>query len=357
MAKPLPATLQTVYAELLERCSIDQMQAEFPAGGSFFRRTLKDKNYWYYKPSTAEDPARRNKYVGVDSPELQAMIARHGEAKAERQERRSLLVALERAGLKGPDILTGKVLKALAEAGVFRLRAVVVGSVAYQTYAGLLGHVLSARNAATGDLDVAQFLSISMHVDDAIAVPFEAVLKKVDPRFRPLGGLDPSHATRYALGNDKYRVDILTPNEGPDSDQPVRLPALQSEGQPLRFLDFLIHDEVRAVVLHGDGVLVNVPAPERYAVHKLMVSRLRLATSESQAKATKDLRQAGELLDILIEQRPYELRERWQEARQRGSKWRQYLDEAVALVDRQTGVPAVGDRLMNLVGRGDGRKV
>jgi hypothetical protein len=87
-----------------------------------------------------------------------------------------------------------------------------------------------------------------------------------------------------------------------------------------------------------------------------MVSRLRLETSESQAKATKDLRQAGELLDILIEQRPYELRERWQEARQRGSKWRQYLDEALDLVDRQTGVPAVRKRLLDLVSGGDGRK-
>lgn len=351
MPTPLPATLHTVYAELLERCTIENLVETFPPAGSFYKRQLKGRGYWYYKPSMHDDPQRRSKYVGPDSPELQAMIARHAEVKAERKERRSMVVALQRAGLPGPDGTTGRVLAALAAAGVFRLRGVVVGSVAYQTYGGLLGQILSARNAATSDLDVAQFLSISMHVDDAIDVPFEEVLKSVDPGFRAIGALNGRHATRYALGTGKYRVEVLTPNEGPDSDAPVRLPALQSDGQPLRFLDFLIHDEVKAVVLQGDGILVNVPAPERFAIHKLLVSRLRLETAESQAKAEKDLRQATELIDILIEQRPYELRDLWHEAWERGPKWQQYLNEAVGLIERRSSLPPVKERLLALVGK------
>ncbi len=351
MFTPLPATLHTVYAELLERCAIEEMVEAFPPGGSFYKRLLKGREYWYYKPSTHDDPKRRSKYVGPDTPELQAMIVRHAEAKAERKERRSMVVALLSAGLPGPDTITGKVLSALAAAGVFRLRGVVVGSVAYQTYAGLLGQILSARNAATSDLDVAQFLSISMHVEDAIEVPFEEVLKSVDPGFRAIGTLKGNSTTRYALGKGKYRVEVLTPNEGPDSDAPVHLPALQSDGQPLRFLDFLIHDEVKAVVLHGDGILVNVPAPERFAIHKLLLSRLRLETAESQAKAEKDLRQAAELMDVLIEQRPYELRDLWQEAWNRGPKWRQHLDEALDLTERRSALPQIKERLLSLVAK------
>ncbi|MEQ9248312.1 MAG: GSU2403 family nucleotidyltransferase fold protein, partial [Nitratireductor sp.] len=123
------------------------------------------------------------------------------------------------------------------------------------------------------------------------------------------------------------------------------------DGQPLRFLDFLIHDEVRAVALHGDGILVNVPAPERFAIHKLLLSRLRLETAESQAKAEKDLRQAVELMDILIEQRPYELRDLWQEAWDRGPKWQQYLDEALDLTERRSALPPVKERLLALIAK------
>jgi hypothetical protein len=62
---------------------------------------------------------------------------------------------------------------------------------------------------------------------------------------------------------------------GPDSDTPRMLPALKTNAQPLRFLDFLIRDPAPAVVLHGSGIYVHVPAPERYAVHKLILSLYR----------------------------------------------------------------------------------
>src|SRR5205085_3470761 len=103
----------------------------------------------------------------------------------------------------------------------------------------------------------------------------------------------------------KLRVDFLTPNEGPDTDEPQPLPALQTDAEPLRFLDFLIYEPEPAVILHEAGIYVLVPAPQRYAVHKLIISRRR---PEGTAKRDKDLRQAEVLLELLAQKRPYELK-------------------------------------------------
>jgi hypothetical protein len=110
---------------------------------------------------------------------------------------------------------------------------------------------------------------------------------------------------------------------------------------PLRFLDFLIYDAVPAVLLHNGGVLVNVPRPERYALHKLIVSRRR---RESAAKIDKDLAQAETLLDVLAERRKADLRDAWEEMRERGPKWRKLADEALESIDA-----AVRERLVAVV--------
>jgi hypothetical protein len=52
---------------------------------------------------------------------------------------------------------------------------------------------------------------------------------------------------------------------------------------------------------------------------------MRIETSESQAKARKDLRQAAALLEVLLEDRMYELQEVWNEALSRGPSWQQKL--------------------------------
>ncbi len=79
------------------------------------------------------------------------------------------------------------------------------------------------------------------------------------------------------------------------------MPALgDTAAQPLRFMDFLIYEPVRAVLLHGDGIPVLVPAPERYAVHKLIVSSQRLTGgADGTAKRDKDLQQSANLIEAL----------------------------------------------------------
>jgi hypothetical protein len=349
MSQPLALPIQTMYAELAERAQLGQMAEEFDPAGSFIKRTIRGRQYWYFRSPMTEGN-RPEKYAGPDSPELADKITRHRSEKSEYKDRRTLVSALIRSGFRGPDARTGGILDALAKAGVFRLRAVVVGTAAYQIYPGLIGARLSATNTMTDDLDQAQFRGISLAVEDAVEIPFLDILRSVDPDFQPVpSAFAPRHPTRFALG-DRYRVDILTPMQGASDDTPVALPALKTDAQPLRFLDFLIYREVQAVALWGAGIPVNVPAPERYALHKLLVSRLRLSTGESQAKAAKDIRQAGELISVLSTQRPYEMRDMWEELIGRGPRWRQLATEAVSLLDPATGSPAAREALQQVIG-------
>lgn len=46
---------------------------------------------------------------------------------------------LRSGGMSAPDSFAGEVTKVLADAGLFRLRALLVGSVAFSCYSGLLG--------------------------------------------------------------------------------------------------------------------------------------------------------------------------------------------------------------------------
>jgi hypothetical protein len=128
-------------------------------------------------------------------------------------------------------------------------------------------------------------------------------------------------------------VDFLTPNVGPDTDIPQHLPALQTDAEPLRFLDFLIHDPESAVVLHNAGIYVLVPSPQRYAIHKLIISRRR---PEGAAKRDKDLRQSAALLEILAEKRPFDLKDSWNEAFERGKTWRDCLLQGLSQITPKT---------------------
>lgn len=324
---PPTLVMQTNYAELLERCAAAAFAASFPQDGAFTKKTIKGRRYWYFQSSN--EGRRTQKYVGSETPELLAQIQHHHEIRDDERERRALVAALVRSfRLPRPKTEIGNAIQALAKAGIFRLRSVLIGTVAYQTYPAMLGTPLPNPSLQTDDIDIAQFEDVSLAVTDKTA-PVLEILKEADSSFRPVPTVHKDHVTSY-VAKDGLRVEFLTPNRGPDSDSPKPLAALQTDAQPLRFLDFLIYEPEQAVVLHGAGILVLVPSPQRYAVHKLIISRRRRSGN---IKRDKDLQQAEILLRILIGKRPYELGEVWNEAFARGEKWAQALVEAMALLN------------------------
>ena len=320
---PPSLVLQTTYAELLERCAAAAFDTSFAGGGAFTPKTVNGRRYWYFQ-STVEG-ARTQRYVGPETPELLKQIEHHQQALEDERERRSLVSTLVRSfGMPQSIPEIGNIVAALAKAGVFRLRGVLVGTVAYQTYSAVLGQKLPISVLQTGDVDIAQFKNVSVAVGDQTP-PVLDILKEADKTFRAVPTIHGEQITSYAAKGG-LRVDFLTPNEGPETDKPQRLPALQTDAQPLRFLDYLIHDPEPAVILHGAGIFVNVPSPHRYAVHKLMIARRRPAGA---AKRDKDMQQVEALLTVLLKKRLHELKSAWQEAYKRGKEWRRLLAEGL----------------------------
>jgi hypothetical protein len=311
---------QTTYAELLERCDASSFSQAFSEDGTFSSKTIKDRRHWYFQTSTTQGRVQR--YVGPETPELLERINHHRELRDDEKERRALVSALTRSfGLPAPIAPIGDLVAALARAGVFRLRRVLVGTVAYQSYPAILGTKLSNALLQTSDVDIAQFTSISVAVGDQTP-PMLEVLRSVDKTFREVPHTAGHRHTTSYIGKGGLRVDFVTPNEGPDTDCPQSLPALGTDAQPLRYLDFLLHEPLKAVMLHGSGILVLVPAPERFAVHKLI---LALERPPGVAKRDKDVAQAQALILALLEKRSEELRLAWEEAYERGPQSRKML--------------------------------
>lgn len=322
--------LQTTYAELVERCAGAAFDNSFVGNGAFTRKTVNGRHYWYFQATA--DGVRSQKYAGPETPELLQRIERHQAALDDERERRTLVSTLVRSfGMPQPVAEIGETVAALARAGIFRLRSVLVGTAAYQTYSAMLGEKLPSAILQTGDVDIAQFANVSASVEERMP-PILDILKAVDKTFRAVPTTHGNAVTSYAAKGG-FVVDFLTPNQGRDTDKPRRLPALGTDAQPLRFLDFLLHNPEPAVLLYGSGVYINVPSPHRYAVHKLMISRRR---QEGAAKRDKDIHQAEVLLTLLVRKRAYDLKEIWNEAEQRGPEWRKLLHEGFAQLSPQT---------------------
>ena len=325
---PPPLLLQTMYAELLERCAASSFSDAFSEKGVFTSKTVKGRRYWYFQLPTGADRIQR--YVGPETPELLERISRHNDTRSDERERRSIASALVRFGMPRPDPAIANVVDALANAGVFRVRSVLVGTIAYQSYPAMLGEKLPSAALQTADIDIAQFASTSQAIEDRTIQVFD-VLQSTGRTFRDVG--KPARgapSTSYRSQRGDLRIDFLTPNEGPETDEPVFLPALQTYAQPLRFLDFLIHKPEPAVLLHDAGIYVTVPAPERYALHKLIVAQRRRSS-----KREKDVHQAGALLTVLAQKRPSELDAAWGEATGRGKKWQELLHSGLGLLPQQ----------------------
>ena len=314
---------QTLFAELQQRSLDAEFDGLYNERGRFVRVRSAGRQYWHFRETV--DGGKVQTYVGpVADKSIGDRIARFGTIKADFKERQEMVRALKAAGLPTPDAISSDVITALWKAGFFRLRGVLVGTLAFQTYAGPLGMKMAGRPLQTQDVDFAQFWGISENFSETMP-PMLDVLRGVDATFAPVPHLDdPFVATAYRNASF-YRVDFLTPNRGAQEHQgkAARMKSLGgASAQPLRHLDFLIHDPERSVLLTNGGVPVTVPRAERYAVHKLIVA----AERKDQAKAGKDVMQAETLIAALATKRPIELADAWATAWDTGDRWRDKLE-------------------------------
>jgi Uncharacterized conserved protein len=338
---------QTVFADLKQRVYDAAFDRDFPENGNFHKHTVKGRQYWYYNGYDAVG-GKTKKYVGPASdPEVTARAEAFGRVKVAFKSRMDAVSMLKAAGFPAPDPLTGLLVDRIAKAGFFRLRGVLVGTVAFQTYPGLVG-ARPERHLQTGDVDLAQDHGISVAVDERADSLVEAILS-VDPGFRPVPRLDSKLASRF-VNAQGYKVEFLSTNRGSDDNagHAVPLPSLGVAAEPLRFMDFLLRDPVQSVLLTGGGVSVTVPSPERYAVHKMIISTRR----QDKEKAAKDIGQASFLVEALTRYgSSVELAGAWVEAWGRGQAWRDALAQGkgnlteAAAQGLQQAVVAAGEDL------------
>ena len=282
------------------------------------------KAYWYDTYRIGSDV--RKAYIGEDTPELRDRLARAtaiASAREDSQRHRARLIRILRAeGFSGVDAATGSLLNAMQKAGVFRLGGTIVGTQAFRLYEAELGVRYSFDQAAqTNDLDIASFERLSLALADVVSEPLGAVLG--DFAFEAVPSLDRDKVWRWKQTRSELLVEFLTPSFE-DAEALKPLPALGVHAQSLHFLNFLIAEPITAAVTYRSGVLVQIPRPERFAVHKLIVADRRLE-GPSSLKAVKDRTQAAFLIDILAEDRPDDLAEAYEDAAARGPRWRERL--------------------------------
>lgn len=314
-------TAHAAYHDLLRSLQDD---AASEIRGTPTRVERNGKVYWYDTYRVGSDVKKR--YIGEDSDELRARLKKHEALKAEteaRRKARTRLVRLLRAeGFLGVDAGTGSLLAAMAAAGVFRLGGTIVGTHAFRLYEGELGVRFDLDMAAqTGDIDIASFSRLSLALGDVASPPLQEVFR--DFSFVPQPGLRKGRTWRWKQTAGDTLVEFLTPSF--EADEGLReLPALGVDAQALHHLNYLIAEPIRAAVTYRSGVLAQIPRPERFAIHKLIVADRRRVGEEA-LKSEKDRRQAAFLIEVLAEDRPDELREAHEDALSRGPKWRERI--------------------------------
>lgn len=336
---PLSLTARTLYAELRELAlAVGATENMAAAPGSLVRKTVKGAAYLYFQYRDLDGRTRQS-YLGPDDEATQALAERmasrrvDGEADARRlQELRAAYVGAGGAVMAHAPL---RVLQAFADAGMLQPgvgHAVLVGTHAFNVMGNLLG-VRWASQMQTQDIDLAGERDVDLAVAQP-AQPAADVLQQLDMGFIPVPTLDPRQpSTSFRVRGQEMRVDLLTPLIGKPGAEPVFIPALNAVAQPLRFLDYLLESPVPAVVIGQRAMLLaNVPLPERFALHKLLVSESRPAVFAT--KAEKDRLQAMQVLAVLMEDAPEGVQVAWADLLARGKGWADKAQRALRKCER-----------------------
>jgi hypothetical protein len=268
--------------------------------GSIVVRERAGRGYWYWRYYALDGKEREQSLGPVGDSEADARKAALEATIATANQLAKDANMLRRQGYCSADNSTSVTLATLYNAGVFRTGAMLVGAHAYGALLNTLG-VKPRRNYATEDIDIARYAPIQL-----AAIPeggLLEILRGTGLPFVEVPQLDSRRpSTSYLQRGTRLKVDLLVPSKDATYGS-VRVPELRAHATALPFLGFLLAEQLDTVILARDRVIpLKVPRPERYCVHKLLVSQLRAKTGA--AKDEKDLDQATLLAEVLEERFP-----------------------------------------------------
>lgn len=323
----LTSSAQNAYADLFDAVLASSVSNSVAGlNGSFGTKNVHKKKYWYFQYRDINGSVRQI-YIGPDSEQVRELIALH--QTNEMQPVRKLAAAAVALGCNPVLPKHYRVIKRLAEYGFFKRGGILVGTHAFLTMCNMLG-ISPAERMQTQDIDFAHAgKNISIALPSNIKVETRTALESLGMGLIPVSTFKGTDGARYLNPSDPaFMVDFLTAKTSV-RDDPVHIEGLSIALQPLKFMEFPMKDTAQAVVLGNDGaVLVTIPKPDRFAIHKLIVAAER-KVSET-AKINKDVRQANVLIQYYLDIRPDELAETCKEAKENGPGWEQRLRKGVA---------------------------
>ncbi len=314
---------QTAYAQVLDAAHGAELTRSVASlRGSFASKQVKGKLYWYFQWTEVSGKLRQL-YVGPDSERVRALIDAHAAGGASQA-----IESLARSALalgNAPVLLKHfKVVQRLSDYGFFRAGGVLVGTHAFLSFGNMLG-VHWAGGERTQDVDFAHAgKQLQIALPTNIEIDTHAAIESLQMGLLPIEHSDGGTGATYLDPRDpEFQLDFLTPlHRG--GNEPFRHPQLGIKLQPLKFMEYLLQDVQQAVVLNSAGaVLVNIPHPARYALHKLIVAGERPASRI--AKSNKDVQQTAALLSVLGVQARWQVDEAWADLVARGPGWRSRL--------------------------------
>lgn len=297
---PHPTSLNVLYGNLEGHAKAG---APVFAGtaGTVVIRTNKQGYEFYAHRYYDGDGKQRESYVSGPVGDAQA-DNKAEELKTRIEEAKALTPDLRLLGREGYQLADSKTYATLASLhlhGLFKAGALLIGSHAF----GILLNQMGVKSAAyaTEDIDIARREALAFPT--ALDKSFLDILRESGIPFVEVPKLDPREpsTTVKQRGMSRFHVDLLVPSAD-DSFPTVSVPELQAHATGLPYLAYLLGESQEAALLSREGCcLVRVPLPERFALHKLLVSQLRTSRD---SKTEKDIFQAAVMLAVLGERFP-----------------------------------------------------
>lgn len=323
----LSESTQLLYSQLLSQC----LQGAVPNGRglSFVKKNIKDSIHWYLQLTVGSRKTQH--YLGPDSKKIHTLIDNEKKlwekSKPDRNEREKLVSMLTSGGALTVSNAEARLFEVIERAGAFLVGGVLVGSHAFTVYGNMLGIKWPSKITQTHDIDIASDNHISLGLINK-NIDLKQTLLDAEMGFVEVPALNrKAPSTSFRIQGKQLSVDVLTPMVGKPNSKAILISALNTYAEPLRFLEFLLHDIQPAIIVARAGILINVPSPARYALHKLVASIRRPAAM--QTKALKDIEQAKLLLEALIENRPGDVQIAFNAAMEMPDKFVEQLKQGI----------------------------
>ena len=323
LTSPHENALNLLFAEL-QATAEEQREAFLGTPGNLTERTNEGgTKFWVHRYSDALG-RRQETYLGKsDDPAVISGLEQWRKRIEEANATIARVRVLARAGFATVDRKTYSTIASLHNHGLFRAGAFLIGSHAFGTLLNGLG--VKTVPYATADIDIARSERLALPE----LSPFLDLLRETGIQFFEVPALNRrGYPTSFKEGGgSRLKVDLLVPSPGAGYPT-IAVPELEAYAKGLPFLRYLLGESQQAPVLSPHGVvLVRVPVPERYSIHKLIVSQLRSRGS----KPGKDLSQAAVLIEAVVERFPGAIEEALTAVPKSASK---YLRRAKVAVSR-----------------------